>query len=96
MAVGASAFPTGRAVTAVTGRSVTALRTALRVRHVVDHLDDGGVTLAGLALATGFSDQAHLTRAFRAHTGTTPGRARRYLSAVTGPPDRPTDRAAAP
>jgi AraC-like DNA-binding protein len=32
-----------------------------------------GETLAEIATATGFSDQAHLTRVFKAHVGVTPG-----------------------
>lgn len=36
--------------------------------------------LAELALAAGFADQSHFTRAFKAHTGTTPGRYRRVMN----------------
>lgn len=39
----------------------------------------GQTSLAGIALATGFADQAHFTRAFRAQTGTTPASWRRRL-----------------
>ena len=40
---------------------------------------DPDLSLAEAAQAAGFADQAHLTRAFRAHTGVTPGDFRRYV-----------------
>jgi AraC family transcriptional regulator len=44
----------------------------LRVRWVEERLG-GDLSLAELALAAGFADQSHMTRAFRRVTGTTPG-----------------------
>ena len=49
---------------------------ALRVRRVEERLGDESVTLADLALETGFVDQSHMTRVFRRVTGNTPGAAR--------------------
>jgi len=42
----------------------------------------GAARLADVAAATGFHDQSHLTRAFRAAFGTTPGRLRAEVSSV--------------
>lgn len=44
-----------------------------RAKALLLHTGDG---LAGIAAATGFADQSHLTAAFRRETGTTPGRFR--------------------
>jgi len=55
-----------------------ALRRA-RVEFVQRELAGGDRSLADLALAAGFADQAHCTRVFKATTGWTPGK---YRSAV--------------
>ncbi|WP_226345234.1 helix-turn-helix domain-containing protein [Agilicoccus flavus] len=44
-----------------------------RLHEAADRLRDGDVDLAGLAHDLGYADQAHLTRDWRAVTGTTPG-----------------------
>ncbi len=48
-----------------------------RIDFACEMLADPGVPLTDVALATGFADQAHLTRAFRGVTGTTPASWRR-------------------
>jgi AraC family transcriptional regulator len=40
---------------------------------------EGDATLAQVALDAGFADQSHFTRAFRSHSGVTPGRYRELL-----------------
>jgi AraC-like DNA-binding protein len=44
--------------------------------------------LADVALATGFADQAHLTRMFKAAVGITPARYRELTRETSGPPTR--------
>lgn len=46
---------------------------ARRVDRAKEMLRFGGMPLAEVALANGFSDQAHFTRVFRKRTGITPG-----------------------
>jgi AraC family transcriptional regulator len=48
-------------------------RRLARARHLLAHTD---LPLSAAAADAGFADQAHLTRAFRAAFGTTPGRFR--------------------
>jgi AraC-like DNA-binding protein len=82
VAIGVSPFEVSRAVNRTFGRSIVEIRTMLRLRHVIEHLDDTGSELSGLAVDAGFADQAHMTRSFRRHTGHTPTDARRYLASV--------------
>lgn len=49
----------------------------LRLDWAAARLLENDVPLATLALRAGFADQSHFTRAFRRHTGLTPGRFRR-------------------
>ncbi len=51
-----------------------------RVRLAVERIHRTGLSLAEIAFATGFSDQAHMTRAVRKATGLTPGAIRRSSS----------------
>jgi AraC family transcriptional regulator len=62
----------------------------LRVRYACGLLAEGERTLADVALAAGFADQSHFTRAFRRVTGMTPGTFRRTL-ALTGEAFREDD-----
>lgn len=48
-----------------------------RVERAKELLRDGKLSIAEIALATGFSDQSHLARQFRAVVGQTPGTFRR-------------------
>lgn len=54
------------------GLSPKQLARAFRFDAVVAALADGNATLAEVAAATGYADQAHLARDFRSMTGTTP------------------------
>jgi AraC family transcriptional regulator len=61
------------------GCSVTAYLRRLRVRAAASALAATDAPLAAVALDAGFADQPHLTRAFRAAMGTTPGAFRAAL-----------------
>ena len=56
--------------------SVGELQRRLRLEHASRQLVTTHRTLAEIALAAGFSDQAHFCRVFKAHTGLTPARFR--------------------
>lgn len=60
-----------------TGATLGEFVRRLRVDHAIGLLSDPGRSLAEIALASGFADQSHLTRVFRAATGLTPGAWRR-------------------
>jgi AraC-like DNA-binding protein len=79
---GASPYHVSRTFRQVCGLTISRYRARLRVRRALERLAEGERDLAGLAVAVGFADQAHLTRAVRAETGSTPGR----LRALLGPP----------
>jgi transcriptional regulator GlxA family with amidase domain len=51
----------------------------LRVKHAASLLHTD-MSLAGIAVASGFCDQSHLTRAFMRHFGVSPARYRADLS----------------
>lgn len=51
----------------------------LRIREACRQLARSDRSLSSIATVTGFADQSHLTRIFRRHTGTTPGRYRERL-----------------
>lgn len=61
------------------GFSPSAFRSERRFRDALALLADTTIPLASVALEAGFADQAHLTRDFRARTGTSPGAFRRSL-----------------
>lgn len=77
---GLSPYHLSRTFRQVTGMTITAYRIRLRLRDALDHLAAGQTDLAALAVETGFSDQAHLSRLLKRETGTTPARVRRLLS----------------
>ena len=52
----------------------------LRLEWAADRLAHSSDSIAAIAYAAGFADQAHLTRAFKKHTGRTPGRYREAVS----------------
>lgn len=59
------------------GRSPAACYLAMRLDQAGFLLARTGQPVASVAAATGFCDGSHLTRAFRRHRGTTPGRDRK-------------------
>ncbi len=61
------------------GCSVTAYRRRLQVSDAARRLAGGGESLAKVALQSGFADQSHLCRAFRAAIGVAPGVFRRRM-----------------
>jgi len=60
-----------------TGKTPLQWQLANRIDLAKTMLADSGMTVAGIAAQLGFSDQAHLTKAFRQITGETPGAWRR-------------------
>jgi AraC-like DNA-binding protein len=81
--VGMSAYHLSRTFRRVTGLTLSRYRTTLRLRRAMQRLAAGDRDLAGLAAELGFADQAHLTRALRAETGTTPAALRTLLTSPT-------------
>jgi AraC-like DNA-binding protein len=77
-AVGWSPWYLSRVFHRATGSTLNAYRRRLRVRVALDELPDSP-DLASLAARVGFADQAHMTRAVRAETGSTPAALRRAL-----------------
>ena len=61
------------------GMSVGAYVRRVRVERARQQLAADSSTISQVALAAGFTDQSHLTRVFRMHTGTTPARFRKAL-----------------
>ena len=61
------------------GVGISRYRQHQRVLRAVRLVADSAQPLAAVAVDAGFADQSHLTRAFRAELGTTPGRYRRSL-----------------
>lgn len=66
-----------RAFRRVFGESLGSYHRRLRVRRACERLRGGGVTIADVALETGFVDQSHFTRVFKRVMGTTPAVYRR-------------------
>lgn len=61
------------------GVTVAEYARSLRLEWARMQLALEGTTLARLAAEAGFADQSHFTRAFRRHTGVTPGRYRELV-----------------
>jgi AraC-like DNA-binding protein len=76
---GCSAAHLSRVFRQVTGHSVTIYRNELRVRRVLNELEEGQRCLRSLSAAYGFADQAHMTRVIRRHLGSTPSALRDML-----------------
>ena len=70
-AVGLSPFHLCREFRALTGRTIGAFRTELRLRASLEHVA-AGEDLTTVALAFGFVSHSHFTQAFRRLFGTTP------------------------
>jgi AraC family transcriptional regulator len=71
-AVGMSMFHLSRTFRASTGVTLHRYLTRVRVEKVKALLLDSDQSLAVIADATGFSDQSHMSKAFKRFTGTTP------------------------
>jgi AraC-like DNA-binding protein len=59
------------------GTTAASFRAETRARQALEQIIDTEARLADIAVLTGFSDQAHMTRAIRALTGQPPGHWRR-------------------
>ena len=75
--MGLGVWTFNRRLRTATGRSGYALVVERRIQRAKQLLGDGDLALKQVAAACGFSDQAHMTRMFRARVGTTPGRFRK-------------------
>ena len=71
--VGLSASRFGRAFKVSTGVSPHRWQTELRVTEAQEMLREGKLSLAEIALATGFAEQSHFSRVFKEVTGVAPG-----------------------
>ncbi len=79
-AVGWSPWHLSRMFHRATGCTLGAYRRRLRIRAALDEITgDASPGLAAVAVHNGFADQAHMTRAIRAETGSTPAALRRDL-----------------
>lgn len=70
--VGLSGWELARRFRRVTGTSIHAYRTRLRVQAAVERIDGGERDLTALALDLGFADHSHLTNVVRRTTGQPP------------------------
>lgn len=75
-AVGLTPRHYGPTFRAATGETPLARLRRLRVEHATELIRARKAALAEIALACGFADQTHMTRAFRTVLGTTPGQPR--------------------
>lgn len=73
---GLSEFHFARLFRRATGLSPHRYVIERRIRAAQTRLSEGGSSLVQIALETGFGSQANLNRAFRKHTGQTPGQYR--------------------
>ncbi|QWT21297.1 AraC family transcriptional regulator [Bacillus sp. NP157] len=71
-----------RAFKATFGQSPHRWRHARRIEYACEQLTGTSGTLADIAMASGFNDQAHFTRSFKAAMGVTPHSYRKTQSAV--------------
>ncbi len=78
-AVGSSSHHLSRVFHAVTGTTLSAYRTQLRVRAALAQIGEGAHDLASVAIGTGFHDHAHMTNSIRRHLGATPSEIRQQL-----------------
>jgi AraC-like DNA-binding protein len=75
-----SPFRLSRAFSTEMGVSLTRYRNHVRLKRVLDRLEEGEDNLAVLAADLRFADQAHLCRTVRQHLGHTPTALRRLLN----------------
>jgi AraC-like DNA-binding protein len=69
-----------RTFASLTGTTLGAYRTMLRVNLALEYLAEARLPLAEVAALCGFADHGHLTRTIRRHTGDTPLRLRGLLA----------------
>jgi transcriptional regulator GlxA family with amidase domain len=79
-ALGMDPFKLGRGFKLSTGMTLHQYVTRCRVRHAMNLLAQGKLSIADIALEVGFSCQSHLTTLFHKHAGTTPGAFRKAAS----------------
>jgi AraC family transcriptional regulator len=79
-AVGCSPFHLARVFRRVTGTTLHAHRTELRLRTALEQLGEPRSDLLAVALALGYSSHSHFTDVFRAAFGTTPSHLRAVLT----------------
>ena len=77
--VGISAGHLARAFRATFGKSVGAYVRERRLAQAATMMRESDASLAVIAAAVGFCDQAHFTRAFKAQVGATPARYREQI-----------------
>lgn len=82
MRIGVSASRVAHVFREVMGRSITDYVRECRVRAAAKALRETNAAIGEIAIAAGFYDQAHLTRAFRALQGMTPLEYRRSQQRV--------------
>ena len=82
-AVGVSVFHLCRTFRRVTGTTIHAYRTQMRLRSALDRLEDVDCDLSQLALDFGFSSHSHFTASFRTAFGVPPSIARRQVCATS-------------
>ena len=84
-AVGYSPFHLSRVFHEELGMTLSQYRLRLRVREVVDRLEQGESDLAALAMDTGFADHSHMTRTVVGQLGVAPSILRLMLSDAGAP-----------
>lgn len=77
--VGISAGHLARAFRSTFGKSVGAYVRERRLARAATMMRETGMSLAAIAAAVGFCDQAHFTRAFKTQVGATPARYREEI-----------------
>lgn len=77
--LGSNPFALSRAVSAFSGRNLTAWWGLMRRWRALQLMAADGATLAGVAVAAGYADQAHMTRDLRAATDRTPATLRKII-----------------
>lgn len=80
--VGSSPHHLSRLFRSVTGTTLSAYRTQLRLRAALNAVAGGSSDLSRVAVSAGFYDHSHLTRTMRKHLGTTPSQLRSALGGL--------------
>jgi AraC-like DNA-binding protein len=74
--IGVSPHHLSRLFRRITGVTLSARRTQLRLRSAIDQLLDGAEDISEIAIESGFYDHSHLTNTMQAKLGTTPSQIR--------------------